>query len=122
VIGAYLFNANELSMGPRKASFSVTMLSSTTTLSSTASSIRTFNTLVGIQSYHITNKNYFQFAISINQASISISNNVSALYMQYDFLLTNFIACPSAEPYINIAANLCYSVCPSRTYTDDFYK
>lgn len=109
-------------MGPRKATFSVTMLSSMTSLSSSTPSIRTYNTLIGIQSYHITNRNYFQFAISRNDASISVTTNVTVLYMQYDYLLTNFIACSSAEPFLYIATNLCYSICPERTYTDNFYQ
>lgn len=65
-----------------------------------------------MQSYHITNQNYFQYAIAINDASISITRNVSVLYMQYDYLLANFIACPIAEPYINLLSNLCFPACP----------
>lgn len=125
ILGAFAYNSGEISGYNRSATFSTSSLgsvSSSTTLIYNNNLIRSYNTLVGLQSYHITNKAFFQFTSSINNGtSISVSTNVSIDYYLLDFVIMRFVYCPTPTNYYYVSQNTCYMTCPTRTYNSSFY-
>ena len=121
-IVTYIVNTAATSFSQRSASFTVGTLQNFASLTHSSPTIDSGNTIVGLRSYHITNQNFYQYAITINSGtSVSVSSNVTVDYMQYEYLILTFAKCPTATKYLQISDNTCHSTCPIRTSTNSYY-
>lgn len=80
-------------------------------------------TLFGVNGLAVQSDTFVDFTVDVgsssNSISISSANSASAIKnfsVMYVTFLTNY--CSSTSPYFYSASNVCYDVCPVRTYAD----
>lgn len=123
---AFIYDNTELQSLNRNALLTVSNVWNTNTNSLSAtdssSSVRSFNTLVGILGFHIANIGYLQFTLTITpNNAMGLSTTYSFNYISFNYLIARFTYCAPATPYLIVSTRLCYDVCPIRYVTDSLY-
>jgi hypothetical protein len=127
IIGAYIFNYDELNSNNRVAQFKTGGLGSITasqlTYTDPSNFVRSTNAILGTNSYHIFNQNYLHIKCTITPNNIiTASTNYSFKYWAVNYLQLMFVYCnPANTPYLVVSSKLCYSTCPNRSYAN-IYK
>ena len=122
LLGAYAFNTGDTSYTLRSANFVSGTFNNFGGSAYSDSKIKTGNTLLGTQSYHITNQIAYQYALTISNGQVSSSTNVSVSYSQYAYLVLTFAKCNGGNPFLSMVDNTCYGTCPIRTSTNSYYS
>jgi hypothetical protein len=128
IVGAFLFNYNELNAGTRPARITLGSISSVNganTLSYTDSGniVRSYNTIMGMFSHHITSQANWQEKCTITPStSITASSSYAFSYFALAYLIFQFPACPTATPLLYVSTLTCYNVCPIRYVANYTYN
>lgn len=128
VVGGLLFNYNELLALPRSAKFTVGSISSvnnanTLSYSDSGNIVRSYNSIIGMYSHHITNQANLQSKLTITPStSITAASTYSFSYFALNYLILQFIYCPAPTNYLLVATAQCYDVCPVRYYQNATYN
>lgn len=129
IIGAYIFNYNELNNNNRvgrfnTGSFGSVGVTSQLTYTDSSNFVRSTNTILGTNTYHIVNQNYLHIKCTITPNNIiSATTNYSFSYMAFNFLEINFVYCnPVSNPYLDVSSKLCYTTCPTRYYANIYQE
>jgi len=121
LLGAYIYNTGDNSYTLRSASFVSGSFNNFGGSPYSNSKITTTNTILGTQSYHITNQAAYQYSLTISSGQIAASTNRTVSYMQFSYLILTFAQCPTGNSYLSLVDNTCYSSCPIRTSTNIYY-
>jgi hypothetical protein len=77
--------------------------------------IRIYNTIVGITGFHIENDNFFQYQCNTsNPFSVTATSENQWNLMAFDYVYLRFTYCADTTPFLMLATNLCYDICPMR--------
>lgn len=127
VVGCYIYNYNELNGNNRVGRFlwgSFGSVNNVAALSFTDSNkwVRTSNTMLGTNSYHIANQNFLQIKCTITpNTTVSATSSYSFNYMEFNYLILSFVYCnPASTPYLMVSTSTCYDACPIRYYPNTY--
>jgi len=77
--------------------------------------IRPYNTIVGITGFHIVGDGFFQYQCnSTYPYSVSATSMNKWTFMAFDYIYLQFTYCADITPYLMVATQICYDVCPIR--------
>jgi hypothetical protein len=85
----------------------------------TSSTDYTTVTAIGLNGLSVEGDGFVDISLNLNSnnsITISSANTVKSFSIQYVIMMTYY--CGPSTPYFYAINNLCYDICPSRTYTD----
>ena len=77
--------------------------------------IKSYNAIIGLTGFHYKGESWFNFEHIITPGlSLSATSTNRWLKLEFDFLVFEFFYCPDTTPFLLVATNLCYDICPVR--------
>ena len=92
------------------------------TATDATNSVRSYNTIIGLIGFHIVSLGYLQFTTTINPNNVmQFASSYTFSYVNFNYLIAQFVACGASTPYLEVSSRTCYDVCPIPYSTDSNY-
>ena len=124
VIHVFIYDAALLLAAARPAIFSTAEVNNLNSYSN--ASVQTYNTINSIRTYHVAGDNFLNYSYSLISPaqSITVITSNTFLWVGFSYLILQFIACSSSEPYLMLSTSLstaiCYDLVPIRYYANNY--